>query len=234
MFLSIIIPTYNEEKNITVLINYLQDNTISGQFEIIVSDGGSTDKTAEVAAKLGVKVLISDKKGRSGQMNFGAKHASGNILFFVHADCLPTPDFFYLINKSIEKGFDSGSFRTKFNSRSFLLRINSFFTRFNFLFFRGGDQGIFVTKKLWDEIGGYNDRMLIMEDYDFIEKLWKLSNFKLIPASTLVSARKFENNSWLKVQLANHKIIKMYKNKAPQAEMIATYGRMLNHLKNAF
>ena len=76
--------------------------------------------------------------------------------------------------------------------------------------------------------------MLIMEDYDFIEKLWKLGNFKLIPASTLVSARKFENNSWLKVQLANNKIIKMYKNNKPQEEMIATYGRMLNHLKNAF
>jgi hypothetical protein len=69
------------------------------------------------------------------------------------------------------KDLIAAGFRTQFDSSSFLLKINAF-TRFNYLFFRGGDQGIFVTKALWDEIG-YKEEMFIMEDYDYIARLWK-------------------------------------------------------------
>ncbi len=234
MFLSAIVPTFNEEENIARSINYLRQNGPQDGFEIIISDGGSTDRTVEITKSLGVRTLISPVKGRAGQMNFGAKNAAGDVLYFLHADCLPPNSFYSDIKNSISKKFDSGSFRTKFDSDSLLLKVNAFFTRFNYLFFRGGDQSIFVTKNLFEKLKGFDENMLIMEDYDFLAKLFGTGNFKLIPKSTLISARKYEQNSYLTVQKANFTVVKMYKNGASQDQMISTYKRLLNYRKNAF
>ncbi len=234
MILSIIIPTFNEAAIIGKTITYLQNNLLGKAYEIIISDAGSTDNTIAIAESLGIKVLYSPLKGRAGQMNYGAQNATGTVYFFVHADCLPPPTFFDLIKNVIQDNYDCGSFRTRFDSSNLLLRINSFFTQFNYLFFRGGDQGIFVTKKVWDQVGSYDEEMFIMEDYDYLERLWKKAAFKLIPKATLVSARKYEENSWLTVQLANLKIVKMYKKGASQSDMINQYKELLSYRKNAF
>lgn len=234
MFLSIIIPTFNEEHSIARTILHLKKHLKNKKYEIIISDAGSSDTTLSISKKLGVKTLLSPVKGRAGQMNFGVKNAVGNVFFFVHADSLPNPDFFNEINKSLLEGHNCGSFRTKFDSPSLLLKINSFATRFNFLFFRGGDQGVFISKELWHQIGNYKEEMLIMEDYDFISRLWKEGNFRLIPKATLISARKYEQNSYLTVQLANLKIVNMYKKGASQKDMVEKYKELLTYRKNAF
>jgi rSAM/selenodomain-associated transferase 2 len=232
--LSIIIPTYNEAKIIRKTIEFLQGNLVGKNAEIIVSDGGSTDETVEIVESLGVNVVLSPIKGRAGQMNYGVKYAKGDVYFFLHADSAPTASVYDVISSATDKGYDCGSFRTQFDSSHLLLKVNAFFTRFNFLFFRGGDQGIFVTKKLWDTIGGYKEEMVIMEDYDYIARLWKQGTFTLIPKATLISARKYEENSWLTVQLANLEVVRMYKNGASQMEMITKYKELLRYRKNAF
>jgi rSAM/selenodomain-associated transferase 2 len=234
MLLTIIIPTYNEAAIIRKTIEFLQHNLEDKNVEIIVSDGNSTDQTVEIVESLGVNAVLSPVKGRAGQMNYGVKKAKGDVYFFLHADSEPTADIFNVIGRAIDEGYDCGSFRTQFDSSNLLLKINAFFTRFNYLFFRGGDQGIFVTKKLWDHIGGYKEEMVIMEDYDYIARLWKLGVFTLIPKSTLISARKYDQNSWLTVQLANLKVVRMYKNGASQMAMIAKYKELLRYRKNAF
>lgn len=76
--------------------------------------------------------------------------------------------------------------------------------------------------------------MLIMEDYDFLARIWQKGKFKLIPKATIVSARKYEENTWLTVQLANLKIVKMYKKGASQQEMLSKYKELLSYRKNAF
>ena len=162
------------------------------------------------------------------------RNSNGDVYFFLHADSSPVLTFYDEIASSIKNGFNCGSFRTTFDSPSFLLKINAYFTRFNYLFFRGGDQGVFVTKKLWDEVGAYKEEMVIMEDYDYIARLWKSGVFKLIPKATLVSARKYDENSWLRVQLANLKIVRMYKNGASQLAIIDKYKELLRYRKNAF
>jgi rSAM/selenodomain-associated transferase 2 len=234
MRISIIIPTYNEAENIRGLIAHLKGAAGNSIAEIIVSDGDSTDTTLSNAQKEGAIGLISPIKGRAGQMNYAAKFATGDVLYFVHADSLPPGTFQEDINNAIRDGFDCGSYRFQFNSNKFLLKVNAFFTRFNYLFLRGGDQSIFVTRKLFDEVGGFDDKLLIMEDYDFLEKIWKRGKFKLIPKATVVSARKYDKNTWLQVQLANLKVVRMYKKGASQHEMIETYKKMLNYRKNAF
>ncbi len=234
MFLSIIIPTFNEEVNIALLITYLQQNATSNQYEIIVSDAESNDKTLEVAKKFGAVCAISDKKGRAAQMNFGTSIAKGDVFYFVHADNFPPPTFYSDIENAILNQYNCGSFRFRFDSNRFILKINSFFTRFNYLYFRGGDQTIFVTKDLFKKVGKFNAEMLIMEDYDFLKRIFKTGKFKLVPKETIVSSRKYDKNTWLQVQLANLKIVKMYNNGASQNDMVTMYGKMLNYRKNAF
>jgi rSAM/selenodomain-associated transferase 2 len=234
MFLSIIIPTYNEAITIEKLLLYLKECLRDSPHEIIVSDGGSDDGTLDIATKNGALALTSPVKGRAGQMNFGVQHAKGDVYYFVHADSTPVKTFYSDIEKALEKRCDCGSFRFKFDSSKWLLKINAFFTRFNYLFFRGGDQTLFVTQSLWETVGTYDESLLIMEDYDFLERIWKTGTFKLIPKATLVSARKYDTNSWLTVQLANLKVVKMYRKGASQQEMIETYHNFLNYRKNAF
>ena len=234
MFLSVIIPTYNEAEMIGKTISHIQSCIPNDDYEIIISDGGSTDGTLQIAESYKVTIVKSTIKGRSGQMNQGALTAVGTIYYFVHADCLPNPTFYFDIKNAIKSNFNCGSFLTRFNSDKSILKINEFFTQFNYLFFRGGDQSIFVTKELWLKVGNYKEEMLIMEDYDFLKRIYTSGNFKLIQKPTLVSARKYSDNSWLTVQLANLKVIKMYKKGASQMEMISTYNKMLNYRKNAF
>lgn len=234
MKISIIIPTYNEEENIESLISYLLNIEKKSNIEIIVTDGGSNDKTIETAQKNGALAVLSPLKGRAGQMNYGVSFATGDVLYFIHADSRPPLSYFTDIEKAITNGYDCGCYRSQFDSNHFMLKINAFFTRLNVLFCRGGDQTIFVTRALFDRAGPYKNEMLIMEDYDFLARIRKLGKFKLFNKATIFSARKYEENNWLQVQKANLKIVRMYKNGKSQQEMLDTYKRMLNYRDNAF
>ena len=234
MKISIIIPTFNEEENIEQIITYLLSIKQKESIEIIVADGGSTDNTIELAEKTGVITTVSPVKGRAGQMNHGVSLAGGDIFYFIHVDSRPPLSYFKDIETAITKGFCCGCYRSQFASNNFLLKINAFFTRLNILFCRGGDQTIFVTKELFEKVGPYKNEMLIMEDYDFLARIRKQGKFKLFNKATVFSARKYDENSWLSVQKANLKIVRMYKNGKSQQEMLDTYKKMLNYRKNAF
>ncbi|MEJ2113081.1 MAG: glycosyltransferase, partial [Flavobacteriaceae bacterium] len=92
--LSIIIPILNEAKIIGNLLHYLIKNSSKENLsEIILVDGGSTDETIEIIETFNEVTLLNSKKGRAKQMNLGAKHAKGNILYFLHADSFPPKDF---------------------------------------------------------------------------------------------------------------------------------------------
>jgi rSAM/selenodomain-associated transferase 2 len=229
--ISIIIPTFNEEKNIEKLIPYLQGCCLNKPVEIVVSDCGSTDNTRDVAATLGAKVMVCSCKSRAVQMNSGANVATYNIFYFVHADTFPPATFYYDIIKAVEEGFDIGRYRTKFNGSNPLLRLNEYFTRFDLFFCYGGDQTLFMCKSLFDELHGFNNMMLIMEEYDLVKRARQYGRYKIFDAAALVSSRKYEDNSWLKVQRANYKIMQQYKKGVPQVELVKNYRRLLKNLK---
>jgi len=225
--ITIIIPTYNEAESITCLINYLKKNSNNKVKEIIVSDGGSTDKTLEVAQQTSVKAVLSPKKGRASQMNYGASIASGEVLYFIHADTFPPPTFVQDIEQALADGYELGRYRTRFNSNKTILRINAFFTRFDWFICYGGDQTLYITDKLFKEIGGFKEDMLIMEDYEIVERARKKRKYKIFSKAALVSARKYDTNRWLTVQQANRTIVKMYNKGASQVEMMEKYQGML-------
>lgn len=227
--LSIIIPTLNEEANIGKLIKYLKTCYEPGMVEIIVSDGQSTDKTVEEARLAGAKVILCPTRGRGYQMNFGAAIANAPIFYFLHADTYPPQTFVSEIINSVHSRFDLGRYRTKFESTSILLKLNAFFTRFDFVFCYGGDQTLFITKELFQKIHGFASEMKIMEDYDIVKRSRKIGNYKILRNQVRISARKYTSNSWLKVQLANLKIIRMFEKGASQDEMITKYKELIDY-----
>lgn len=227
--ISIIVPTLNEADCIAPLINYLKAHA-EGYIQIIVSDGGSTDNTASAACIAEAEVLLSPKRGRAAQMNYGAAIATEKILYFVHADCFPPKNFYNKIIESVDAGFLLGRFQTKFNSKKKLLKLNAFFTRFDWAVCSGGDQTLFFRKDIFRQIDGFNDELLLMEDYDIVNRA-RQQNFlyAILKEKVLVSARKYTDNNWLKVQQAHHKIIKMYQKGASQKALVEKYKELLNY-----
>ena len=227
MKISVIIPAFNEAENIVSLIEYLQKNSNGLIAEIIVSDGSSTDDTVALATQAGAVVIQSPQKGRAAQMNYGALKATGNILYFVHADTLPPVSFTTDIITAVNDGFDCGRYRTKFNSTKSILKFNAFFTRFDWFICYGGDQTFFITQKLFTQLNGFDDSMTIMEEYDLTARAKKISRYKIFKNTALLNARKYNDRSWLQVQLANRKAIQLFKSGASQQQIAATYKAML-------
>ncbi len=199
--ISIIIPTFNEEKKLGATISYLlaadDKKYIS---EIIIADGGSTDNTVNIAKDLLAKFTVTPGKNRAAQLNSGAAIASGNMLFFLHADSIPSKKFIKKIIKAADKNCQSGCFRLLFDHDHWFLKANAWFTRFNVNAVRFGDQGLFVTKTVFEKCGGYNENLFIMEDQEIIHRLKKFSSFIVIDDYIQTSARKYLKNGIYKTQ----------------------------------
>lgn len=229
MTFSVIIPTYNEAANIARLVADLRRHDPSGQLEIMVVDAHSPDGTAEAARQAGATVLLSPKPGRAAQMNFGAAHATGDLLYFVHADVSIHPDYVATIGQAVQQGHEAGCYRFRFDSAHPLLRINSYGTRFEGIMSRGGDQTLFITKALFRRLGGFNERFVIMEDFEIIRRIRPVASFFIVPQDVVVSARKYETNSWLRVQLANLTAFAMFFLNMPPPRIARTYKALLNY-----
>ncbi|WP_421895441.1 TIGR04283 family arsenosugar biosynthesis glycosyltransferase [Marinoscillum sp.] len=212
MNISIIIPTLNEENNIRRLCAFLCNHQANEHFEIIVVDGGSTDGTLDSISDLQKLTIInSPVASRAVQMNLGASKAHFEVLYFVHADVMP-PYTFYADLREALAGSQIGSYRYRFDSTKWLLRINGYFTRFSMLWCRGGDQTLFIRRPLFDQLGGFDEYFTVMEDFDLIRRAKKLTHFHIIPKEVIVSARKYERNHYLRVQWANLRAFQMYRN----------------------
>lgn len=225
---SIIIPTLNEEDYIRSLVCFLSNHADSDDFEVIVVDGGSTDHTLNVIADFEeVRILHSDVASRPVQMNLGARHASHDLLYFVHAD-VRLPHSFYHDLKAAVKHYDIGGYRYRFDSTNWLLRFNAFFTRFPMMWCRGGDQTLFIKRTLFEQLNGFDEYFTVMEDFDLIKRAKKLTPFCIIPKNVIVSARKYHHNNYLKVQLTNLKAFRMFKNGEHPEKIRQFYKKTLN------
>ncbi|WP_222981765.1 TIGR04283 family arsenosugar biosynthesis glycosyltransferase [Flagellimonas meishanensis] len=198
--ISIIIPVLNEERYIGPLLEHL--SRIAGTSnigEILCVDGGSKDNTRTIAEQAGARVIKS-KRGRAIQMNLGARVAHGDILYFLHADTFPPKDFDKKILHAVEKGFETGCFRMKFDTRHPFLRFFAWFSRINHSLCRGGDQSLFVSRTIFLESGGFNEAYLIYEDSEFIRRLYRHTRFKVLPDYVITSARKYRELGWMRLQ----------------------------------
>ncbi|MEM6335705.1 MAG: TIGR04283 family arsenosugar biosynthesis glycosyltransferase [Bacteroidota bacterium] len=225
--ISVIVPALNEAGNLKQLIPALIEHGGPHVAEVIVVDGGSSDDSVQVARAAGAVTLVSPVRGRGPQMNVGVEQSAGDVLYFVHADARPPASYASDILSALEDGALAGCYRFTFDSPSRLLSINAYFTRFNRIWCRGGDQSLFLTRATFDRLGGYRDDFVIMEDYDLIQRLQEAGPFRIIPKNVVVSARKYATNSYLRVQIANLIVMSMYRLGASQERMAGTYRRML-------
>lgn len=223
--ITIIIPVFNEAEIIGNLLKHLISNSDSNNIsEVIVVDGGSTDGTLDQikptrflkpsrsgnhstdyetssgsANQLNI-LLMNSPKGRAKQMNFGAKNATGNILYFLHADSFPPQNFDQYVINEVEKGNKAGCFRMQFDSGHWWLKLASWLTQFSWRACRGGDQSQFITRELFDEIGGYDESYIIYEDNILINELYARKEFVVINKKIITSARLYKKHGVWKLQ----------------------------------
>lgn len=228
MKLSIIIPVLNEAENLQRLLPYLKKLSTEKDIEIVVIDGGSEDLSEQVAKQNNIPFFASPQKGRSCQMHFGSTQTSGELLYFIHADVLPPHSFYDDIFNAINYGKKAGCFSFKFDEETPLLKFNARMTRFQSGASGGGDQTLFILRNVYNELGGFDTNLCIMEDFELVRRIKIKYDFHIIKKDVIVSARKYKNNSWLKVQLANSYIFLAYKFGASQTYLYNKYRNMLS------
>jgi rSAM/selenodomain-associated transferase 2 len=233
MKISIVIPAYNEAACIGKLVTYIKNQYPSDDFikEIIVADGQSTDNTCVEAKKAGAITIISQKKGRAAQMNAGAKAATGDILYFLHADSYPPPSFADDILNAERQGYKSGCYQLRFDHRHWFLDLNCWFTRFDINEVRFGDQSLFVEKVIFTEIDGFREDMIVMEDQEIIYRIKSRCRFKILNGTVTTSARKYLKNGIYRTQGIFFIIWTMYKLGYSQEAMVRAYRKLISQDK---
>ncbi|MGH8750092.1 MAG: TIGR04283 family arsenosugar biosynthesis glycosyltransferase [Burkholderiales bacterium] len=187
--ISIIIPVYNEEKALPATLARVFEQ--SGDYEIIIADGGSSDRTREIAHyPLGARWL-SAPKGRATQMNAGARAAKGEWLLFLHADTLLPANALARI-AALNETILAGGFRQRFSGNDWRLRLISFLHNWRcsrtHIFY--GDQSMFVRRKLFAELGGFPE-VPMLEDLEFCDKLVQVTQPLLLEEEVTTDSRKF-------------------------------------------
>ncbi len=225
--LSVIVPVLNEVESLPALLG----RVIKPGIEVIVVDGGSTDGSGALAQSLGAKVLYTGIPCRPIQLNTGASAATAPLYWFVHADTLPPQDAISKILNATDLNKNFGCFRFKFQSTSRQLSLNSYCTRMPFMICRGGDQSLFITKSLFEKLGGYSEKHVVMEDYDIIRRGRKYETFHILPFDVEVSARKYNSNSYVRVNLANFLVFTLYYMGVSPRRLKSIYSKLIRHPK---
>ncbi len=199
MLVSIIIPVLNEEGSIKSLLQQLQVYRQQGH-EVVVVDGGSTDKTVSISELLSDKV-ISSEAGRAVQMNNGAKQAKFDILWFLHADTLISDKTIEKIQQALNEN-DWGRFNVKLSGSHILFRLieKMMNIRSCLTGIATGDQGIFVKKHVFNTVNGYPN-IPLMEDIEISKKLKLISRPVFIKKILTTSSRRWEEKGILSTVL---------------------------------
>jgi rSAM/selenodomain-associated transferase 2 len=194
--ISIIIPALNEEDQIGGLLKRLPDG-----IEIIVVDGGSTDSTVEIASSYGCRVLTNGK-GRALQMNVGAEIASGDVLVFLHADCLLPAKFLYKLELFWLSERVWGRFNVKIDSDLLAFRVieKMMNLRSRLTGICTGDQAIFVQRSVFEQLEGFAP-VALMEDIELSKRLNRISKPYAITNPVRTSARRWLKNGILQTIL---------------------------------
>lgn len=224
--ISIVIPTFNEAANISKLIKHLKEEQKEHLLEIIVADGGSSDKTVMEAQKAGAIIIAAPQKGRAAQMNAGAEIATGEIIYFLHSDTFPPINYDKIIINALSEE-KWGSFKIQFDHSHFFLRIVSWFTKLNFTYFRFGDQSLFLRKNLFTAIGKFDASQIIFEDTEIAKRLKLISKGKVIASPVITSARKFRDNGIYKMSYIFLYVWLLYLLKFPQHKILAIYKKLI-------
>ena len=195
--ISVIIPALNEENFIEATIRSVDSQ--DEPHEIIVVDGGSSDRTTEIAS--GLAKVIHAPAGRARQMNAGAREARGDVLLFLHADTRVPPEALGLVRRAVARS-EGGVFRLRFDPSTPLLRIYGVFTCIPTSLIAFGDRTLFVRREVFFELGGFPE-IPVFEDLELARLLHRRGRFTFLHEYVVTSSRRFRRHGPLRQQLLN-------------------------------
>lgn len=209
MKISVIIPTFNEGEN---LENTLKSVLTESNLEVWVIDGGSQDKTIEIAQKCGVNAVLSPNKGKSQQMNYGVTLTTGEILLFLHGDTLLPVNYGQIIRDILKNDdFIAGAFELTIKDAKNALKLIEKMVNWRSHFFSlpYGDQGLFIKRETFKTVGGFKN-ITIMEDFELIQRLKKRGKIAIATSSVITSDRRWRKLGVFKTTLINQIIVLGY------------------------
>ncbi|MEP7014836.1 MAG: TIGR04283 family arsenosugar biosynthesis glycosyltransferase [Verrucomicrobiota bacterium] len=225
MRISIIVPVLNEGPHIGAFLRRLRERAMTA--EIIVVDGMSSDGTAGFAATLCDR-LLQTAPGRAGQMNDGARVASGAVLWFLHADVAVPDTAISDIERALQdRQVVGGFFRIRLPGKRFIYRFTDGLAHYAGLALRirCGDHGLFCRREIFEKVGGFPE-VALMEDADFFRKLRRAGRIKVIPQRIVVSPRRYEAIGPARLTLAFGVIGFLYFLRAPRRVLQTLYRRL--------
>ena len=202
---SVIIPTLNEAIVIGRVLDRLQP---ADAIEVIVADGGSLDDTREIAAQAGARVM-EVCGGRAAQQNAAAAAAKGRILLFLHADTLLPNGYADMIRLALARPATvAGAFRFKTDDSRVAMRLIEWTTNFRSTVFQWpyGDQGIFIEKRVFDEMDGFAS-IPIMEDFEFVRRLRRRGTIITLSEAAITSAQRWQQLGVTRTTMINQIMI---------------------------
>lgn len=192
---SIIIPAYNEETSIAAALEGLK--CVRGDFEVLVADGSSTDRTAEIVREFSVTFphslrLVECVRNRALQCNRAVEQAHGNVYLFLHADILVAPETVEAVEHSlVDPKVIGGNFQIVFEGNSFVERFFTWCYRVRRPFgIYYGDSGVFVRREVFERLGGFKP-IPIMDDYEFVRRMERGGHTVCLDPPMLVSDRRW-------------------------------------------
>jgi uncharacterized protein len=199
MRLAIVMPTLDEE----AALERSLPAALALADEVVVSDGGSGDRTLEIARRHGARVVCGPP-GRGGQLNRGAAAAVSDVLLFLHADTVLPPGAGSLVRDAVAKGAEFGAFALRFDDgrpiyrlASRLINLRTRLTRLPL-----GDQAHFVTRAAFERLGGFRD-WPILEDLDFARRARRETRVALIDQAVLTAARRYVERGFFRTASTN-------------------------------
>lgn len=202
--ISIIIPAYNEEKYIGTTLESVEKakKVYEKDVEVIVVNNNSTDATEKIAKSFGAKVVFEEERRIASVRNKGASVANGDILAFLDADSTITPNMFALVDEVMSSGkYIGGGTDVKLDRTSLGIFCTYCITKFPFEYILGIMVGlIFIEKKTFQELGGFDESLYCAEDSKFVLDLKsyakkKGKKFKVITSAYVTSsARSFDKH----------------------------------------
>jgi hypothetical protein len=204
--ISTIIPTLTEAQKLSPLLSYLENLLWPGD-DIVVVQGGAFEKVClrRVSPLL---TVVGIRQGRGIQQNAGAILSRGTILFFLHDDTIPPPEFPYLIRRACRaKRALLGCFKLRFLPSNPALRMIAAWANLRTVLFKlpYGDQGIFCRREMFERAGGFG-RNYLMEDVNLVRKFLKMNRGAVssLPVPVWSSSDRYLRTGILKASLQNH------------------------------